>query len=49
MDKVGGALNAVQGRLLRAKLDAFRFDCHNGTSIFPQSSLLSAADKFTVR
>jgi hypothetical protein len=32
MDKVGGALDAVQGRLLRAKLDAPRFDCHSDTS-----------------
>jgi hypothetical protein len=39
VDQVGGALDAVQGRLLRAKLDALRFTCHSGTS-FPQLSLL---------
>jgi hypothetical protein len=49
MDKVGGALDAVQGRLLRAKLDALRFDCHGDTSIFPQLSLLAAVDRFIVR
>jgi hypothetical protein len=32
MDKVGGTLDAVQGRFLRAKLDAPRFDCHSDTS-----------------
>ena len=40
--KVGGALDAVQGRLLRAT-DALRFDCHSDTSLFP-SSLLAAVD-----
>jgi hypothetical protein len=50
MDKVGGALDAVQGRLLRAKLDALRFDCHSDTFFFfPQSSLLAAVDHFIVR
>jgi hypothetical protein len=49
MDKVGGALDAVQGRLLRAKLDALRFDCHSDTSLFSQSSRLAAADHFIVR
>jgi hypothetical protein len=49
MDKAGGTLDAVQGRLLRAKLDAFRLDCHNGTSIFSQLCLLAADDHFIVR
>jgi hypothetical protein len=49
MDKVGGALDAVQGRLLRAKLDALRFNCHSDTSIFPQSSLLAEVDHVIVR
>src|ERR1700730_18407632 len=39
MDKVGGTLDAVQGRLLRAKLDALRFDCHSDTSFFPQPAI----------
>jgi len=40
VDKVGGVLDAVQGRLLRAKLDAFRFDCHGDISFFFPRSLL---------
>jgi hypothetical protein len=35
--------------LLRAKLNALRFDCHSDTPIFPQSSLLPATDRFIVR
>jgi hypothetical protein len=49
VDKVGGTLDAVQGRLFRAKLDALRFNCHSDTSIFPWSSLLVAVDRFIVR
>src|ERR1700739_2455928 len=45
MDKVGGKLDAVQGRLLRAKLDALRLDCHSDTSFFP--SVISARNGST--
>jgi len=41
MDKGGGALDAVQGRLLRANLDPLRFDCHSDTSFLRSVILCS--------
>jgi len=32
MHDIGGSLDAVQGRFLRAKLDALRLDCHDDAS-----------------
>lgn len=49
MDKSGGVLDAVQGRLLGAKLDALRFDCHSGTSLLLSVTSAKAVDHSIVR